>query len=191
MATTNPKRVLLVLDIQQEMIKRVPDPTPLLGNISAAIAGARAAGIPVIYAVLGFRAGYPEMNPANTYMGWIVKSGGLFTPEHAEAAIHPAVAPLPGEVIVTKKRYSAFVGSDLEMNLRAMQAEELIIAGVSTSAVVLSTVREAGDKDFAQIVLADSCADADPEVHDFVITKILPKQARVVTTKEWLATLKA
>lgn len=178
------------MDIQREMMKHVSDPATLLGNISAAIAGARAADIPVVYVVLGFRAGYPEMSMANKMAG-LTQSGGMFTPQHVDAAIHEAVTPQPSDVIVTKKRYSAFAGSDLEMVLRAMRAEELIITGISTSGVVLSTVREAGDKDFAQIVLSDGCADGDEEVHQILLTKILPKQANIVTTKEWLSTLTA
>ena len=99
--------------------------------------------------------------------------------------IHPALEPQPGEIIVTKRRISAFSGSDLEVLLRAFSAKHLILSGVSTSGVVLSTTREAADKDYALTILSDCCADADEEVHRVLTTKVFPRQADVRTVDEW------
>ena len=63
------------------------------------------------------------------------------------AAIHPAAAAREGEPIVVKHRISPFVGTDLETLLRANGIDTLVLAGVHTSGVVLSTVRHAGDLD--------------------------------------------
>lgn len=192
MATTNQRgsvTVLLVMDILQRMMARLPDPSALLANIGNAIAGARAANIPVIHVVLGFRAGYPEVNPANKSFGPIMQSGGFFTPDDEAGGIHPAVAPLPSEIIVVKKRISAFAGNDLDMMLRAMHAEHLVLAGYSTSGIVLSTVREAADKDYRLTVLSDGCDDLNKETHQFLLTDIFPRQAEVVTAAEWVASV--
>jgi Isochorismatase family len=64
------------------------------------------------------------------------------------AAIHPAAAAREGEPIVVKHRISPFVGTDLETLLRANGIDTLVLAGVHTSGVVLSTVRHAGDLDY-------------------------------------------
>ena len=65
----------------------------------------------------------------------------------------------------------------------------LVLAGISTSGVVLSTVRAAADLDFGLTVLADACTDGDPEVHRVLTEKVFPRQADVVTAEEWIATL--
>jgi nicotinamidase-related amidase len=88
-----------------------------------------------------------------------------------------------------KRRVSAFTGSDLDVLLRGAGAGTLVLAGISTSGVVLSTLRQAADLDYRITVLSDACADADPEVHRVLMEKVYPKQALVTTTDEWIASL--
>jgi nicotinamidase-related amidase len=100
------------------------------------------------------------------------------------AAIHPAAAAREGEPIVVKHRISPFVGTDLETLLRANGIDTLVLAGVHTSGVVLSTVRQAGDLDYRLIVVRDCCADPDTELHAMLLDMVIAKQAAVVTTSE-------
>lgn len=100
------------------------------------------------------------------------------------------VRPEPHEIIVVKRRVSAFTGSGLEVVLRAQAIDHLILTGIATSGVVLSTLREAADQDYRLTVLSDACLDADPEVHRVLIEKIFPRQAHVMTVSEWLDALK-
>ena len=102
-------------------------------------------------------------------------------------SVDPAVAPQPGEMVVTKRRVSAFAGSDLEVILRGHRIEHLVLTGIATSGVVLSTLREAADKDYRLSVLSDGCADMDEEVHTVLLTKIFPRQAEVMTAAQWVA----
>jgi nicotinamidase-related amidase len=99
--------------------------------------------------------------------------------------IHEGVRPQPNDIIVTKRRVSAFTGSDLEVVLRAQGIQHMVLTGVATSGVVLSTLREAADKDYIITVLADCCADRDAEVHSVLVNKVFPNQAEVMTGKEW------
>ena len=99
--------------------------------------------------------------------------------------VHPALAPADEEVVVVKRRVSAFTGSDLEVILRAYGIQHLVLAGLSTSGVVLSTLREAADKDYRVTVLSDCCADRDEEVHRVLTTKVFLMQADVVGVEEW------
>ena len=92
---------------------------------------------------------------------------------------------------MVKKRVSAFTGSDLEVLLRSMNVAELVLTGIATSGVVLSTLREAADRDYQLTVLADACADADEEVHRVLLGKVFPRQAAVVTTQQWVTYLAA
>jgi nicotinamidase-related amidase len=84
---------------------------------------------------------------------------------------------------------SSFAGSDLDVILRARGIDKLILTGIATSGVVLSTLREAADKDYRLVVLSDACLDADPEVHRVLVEKVFPRQADVLTVSEWAATL--
>ncbi len=103
--------------------------------------------------------------------------------------IHESVQPRTDEPIVIKFRVSAFDDSNLEIIIRSRQIVTLVLSGISTSGVVLSTLREAADKDYGLIVLSDVCLDADLEVHRWLMEKVFPRQADVLTVDEWMATL--
>ena len=98
--------------------------------------------------------------------------------------MHDRLAPEPGDIVVRKTRVGAFSTTDLDEQLRKRGISTVVLAGISTSGVVLSTVRDAADRDYRIIVLADGCADFDAEVHDVLLGKVFPRQADVVNTAE-------
>lgn len=116
----------------------------------------------------------------------------MVTPErrdhlHADSpstAIDERIAPREGDIIVRKTRVGAFSTTDLHEQLRAADVDTLLLAGLSTSGVVLSTVRDGADRDYRIIVLADACADPTPGVHEFLTEKVFPRQTTVITTAE-------
>ncbi len=185
----NSKTVLLVMDIQKTMMGYLPDPEPLLSKIEKAIVAARKVGVTVIYVTLAFREGHPEIHEDHPRFGHIKAGKVMFTHTNEGTAVHAAIEPLPTDIIVHKKRVSAFAGSDLEIILRAHKAESLVLSGFSTTGVVLSTLREAADKDYHVTILSDACADPEPEVHEFLIKKVFPFSGEVITTDEWVAAL--
>ncbi|HEX4386265.1 MAG TPA: isochorismatase family protein, partial [Myxococcales bacterium] len=83
--------------------------------------------------------------------------------------------------VIHKQRVGAFSENHLELVLRARGIDHLVLFGISTSGIVLSTVRAAFDKDFRTVVLADACFDADAEVHRVLTEKIFPRQATVTS----------
>jgi nicotinamidase-related amidase len=171
------------MDVQSVVVARYPDPA-YLPHLREAIGTARAGGLPVIYATVGFRPGYPEISTRNKMFGGLASRAGSAGNDQA-AGIHPDVAPEPGDILVTKRRVSAFAGSDLDMVLRAGDIDHLVLTGIATSGVVLSTLRQAADLDFGLTVLADACLDADPEVHRVLTEKVFPYQADVTTVVDW------
>ncbi len=174
---THSHTALLVMDVQEGTITRFAQTGDLLERLNTAITAARAASIPVIYVVVSFRQGYPEISPRNKSFSTIKQR--LSNPM-TTAEIPPAIAPQPTDIVVTKRRVSAFTGSDLEVILRAQGISHLVLCGIATSGVVLSTLREAADKDYQLTVLSDCCLDADEEVHRVLLTKVFPRQADVV-----------
>ena len=111
------------------------------------------------------------------------------TQEHPGTQVHAALSPLPDEPVILKRRVSTFGGSDLDVLLRGAGANALVLGGMSTSGVVLSTVRQAADLDFRITVLADACGDPDAEVHRVLMEKVFPRQAPVTTADAWIAGL--
>jgi Isochorismatase family len=111
----------------------------------------------------------------------LATAGPAMHSDSPATAIHDAVAPEPGDIIVRKTRVGAFSTTDLDQQLRDRGIINLILAGISTSGVVLSTVRDAADRDYQVLVLADASADPVPGVHEFLTEKIFPRQAHVIT----------
>jgi nicotinamidase-related amidase len=180
---------LLVMDFQIMIVNgHAVDAEGLLARTAGLIEAARQAGMMVIYVVVGFRAGHPEISPHNfTFAG--IKKANLLVLGEADVAIHPAVAPEPGEVVITKHRVSAFAGTELDVILRANGIETLILAGVTSSGVVLSTVHHAADADYRIMVVEDCCSDKDEEAHRVLVERVFPAQAIVVVTDEIVGAL--
>jgi nicotinamidase-related amidase len=191
MAPLNPKTsALLVMDFQVAIVEMVAEGKDgLLTQTAQLLEAARHAGMKVIYVVVGFRAGYPEMSPRNQSFGPIRESG-RFAAGAPGTDVHAAVAPKAGDVIVTKHRVSAFAGTDLDMILRANGIETLVVAGIATSGVVLSTVRHAADADYKVVVVEDCCADRDAEVHRVLVGKVFPRQATIARAEELASSLR-
>ena len=178
------KTALLVMDMQPAILKNLPAGTLIRSQVAGAITAAREKKISVIYVRVGFRKGMPELNTNNKiFQANSERFANISMDEFLQ--IDPSVEPHPSDIIVTKRRISAFTGSDLEVVLRAQNIQHLVLSGVSTSGVVLSTTREAADKDYRITILSDCCADADEEVHRILTTKIFPRQTAVVSLTQW------
>lgn len=175
---------LLVMDMQAGIVAMLPGSAAILEKTAKAIAKARDQQIPIIYVVVGFRQGAPEISLNNkTFAASKERLADVNMIEFMQ--VHEALKPQDDEVVVAKRRVSAFSGSDLEVILRAYGTQHLVLTGIATSGVVLSTLREAADKDYRLTVLADCCADGDEEVHRVLTTKVFPRQADVLTVEEW------
>lgn len=173
---------LLIMDVQPSIIAmRTEEETArLLPRLQTLREAARTAGVMVIYVVVSFRPGHPEIGAASPMFEQVKANGRL-----VDEDVHPAIAPAPGEVVVRKRRVSAFSGSDLGVILRTHRINHLVLCGIATSGVVLSTVREAADLDYRITVLEDCCLDGDPEVHRVLTTKVFPRQAAVITSPQF------
>ncbi len=182
------RTALLIMDVQQGIVDRYGSDSGYLARLADAAGAARTAGVTVVYVTVAFRPGYPEVSQQNKSFS-AVAGTGRFTDGDPGAAIHPAIAPVPGDLVVTKRRVSAFTGSDLEVLLRAGGAGNLVLAGIATSGVVLSTLRQAADLDYRLTVLEDGCLDPDAQVHEVLMRKVFPRQADVTSVADWIAGL--
>ena len=178
--------VLLVMDFQHGVVESLGNPS-VVDAADRAVKAARAHEVPVMFVRVAFRPGYPEVAETNTTFSATARNAGdALTQDHPATQVHASLEPRENEPVIVKRRVSAFSGSDLDVLLRGANADTLVLAGIATSGVVLSTLRQAADLDFGLIVLADACADRDPEVHRVLTEKVFPRQAQVVTTDEWI-----
>jgi len=172
---------LLVMDVQAGTVDRLENKDEYIEKVRTAVAAAHDKHVHVIYVVVGFRAGFPEVSASNKRFSTIRKSLAA-----AMVDPRPIIEPVNDDVVVVKRRTSAFSGSDLEVLLRAWGIKHLVLAGIATSGVVLSTTREAADKDYQLTILSDLCADPDAEVHAVLLEKVFPRQATVIASEQWI-----
>jgi nicotinamidase-related amidase len=180
---------LLLMDFQRMVVDSYAvDKEALLSRVKRLAMAARNSGAMVIHVVVGFQIGYPEISGRNSIFSGL-KAAGLLAPGHPTGEIHPELSPRPGDVVVTKQRVSAFTGTNLDMILRSNNIDMLLLTGIITQGVVLSTLRHASDMDYRAVVVADGCSDKDPEVQRVLMEKIFPFQARVATVEEVIGAL--
>jgi len=173
--------------LQQGIIGRMTsDPAPLLTAAAFALATARGAGMVVVHARIAVIPGHSQVSSRNKMLAPLLK-GGFMIEGSEDAMIHAAVAPSSGEVVVTNQRVGAFAATDLEQLFRARQIEHLVLAGYATSGVILTTIRDAADRDYELTVLSDAVADNDSELHEVLIRKLFPRQAEVIDTAAFAA----
>ena len=183
--------ILLVMDYQVGIVQQLPDAAALLARTRAAIELARSHGVAIGYVRVAFTEADYRAVPATNKAFAALAAGHRMDDAAPETAIHATVAPEPGDIIVRKTRVGAFSTTDLPAQLRARQIDTLLLAGISTSGVVLSTVRWASDLDYQLLVVGDACADFDDEVHRVLMEKVFPGQATVLTTEAFLQALEA
>jgi nicotinamidase-related amidase len=114
-----------------------------------------------------------------------VSENRLMYDEDPSTAIHDRLAPQPGDIVVRKTRVGAMSTTDLDRQLRDRGIDTLVMAGLSTSGVVLSTLIEAADRDYRLFVLSDGTDDPDAETRDVLLGKVFPRRAQVIDTAEF------
>lgn len=181
----NPKQtILLVMDYQQGILTRVPNATEQLERMTRAINIAREKGVNIGYVRVAFSdEDYAKIPVSNSRFTAIVKNHGMHA-DSPETQIIASIAPKEGDIVVRKTRVGAFSTTDLNAQLQKKNISTLILAGISTSGVVLSTIRDASDKDYRLYVLSDCCADFDQEVHTVLTQKVFPHQAQIITIND-------
>jgi ureidoacrylate peracid hydrolase len=101
------------------------------------------------------------------------------------------VAPEPGEDVVVKHRYSAFIGTDLDPLLRAARVQNLILTGVTSNVCVESTARDAYMLDYHVVVVSDCTASYDEAPHRATLDNIRRAFGRVVTMDDLVSVWRA
>lgn len=185
------KSVLLLMDFQNFVLDNFvarDAADKAIHNASTLLEASRAASMLTVHVNVGFRPGYPEISSRNKLFT-MLKGSGLITPGSEATKIHSKLAPLETEPVVVKHRIGAFSGTDLERILRAQDIDTLILAGVTTSGVVLSTARQAFDLDVNLVVAGDACVDSEEQVHAVLLERVISQHALIASSAQLEAAL--
>lgn len=183
------RTALLVMDYQVLLVPMLPadvNTEDLLRRVADAIGTVRRAGGTVAYVRTGFtaaeRAAVPPENLAAT--AFVEHMGTAMDVDGPGTAIVDALAPREDDIVVRKTRVGGLSTTGLHDRLSRRGITTLVLAGIATGGVVLSTVRDAADRDYRLLVLSDGCADPDPQVHETLMEKVFPQQAQVLRVAE-------
>ncbi len=182
------RTALLVMDYQTGILASY-DAEGLVDTANDLIAAARAAGAMVGYVRVALEPDEAAAVPPTNLTFSAAAASGRLSADDPARELHPGLDVREGEPVFRKVRVGALSTTDADAVLRGRGIDTLLLAGVSTSGVILSTVRDAADRDYRLVVIADACADNDPEVHRVLTEKVFPRQAAVVTAAEVLAAL--
>ncbi|MBU66631.1 MAG: cysteine hydrolase [Cupriavidus sp.] len=174
---------LLIMHYQTDIMALFPDVAPvLLANTRKLCDAARARGVSVYFAKIHFSPGYPEVSPLNKN-GQGIRQLGRFVDDR----ISPELEPQASEPVIVAHRASVFFGTDLQVRLSAQGIDTLIMAGIASTGVVLSSLAYASDADFRLFTVKDCCYDPDRIVHDHLFSTAFESRSTVLSLPQALA----
>ena len=176
---------VLTLDFQKGIFDLVQGSEACVANAALVVDAARKKGYKIIHVGIGFENGLPEV-PATGSRFSSMKEKNMFAKGTLSAEFAPSLRK-DGDLVIYKQRVSAFSENTLDMVLRTQGIKNLVLMGIVTSGIVLSTLRRAADLDYICVVIKDACFDRDEEVHRVLTEKVFTSQATVITTKDFLA----
>ena len=186
LSTLDPKTALVVIDLQQRIVGAPVEPTPAADVVAhtAELATAfRAHGLPVVLVKVG--AGPGESTPGR--IAARRPAGSAPRPAGGEDLVDDIRGD--GDIVVTKRNWGAFYGTDLDLHLRRRGATQIVLTGIATSIGVESTARAAHEHGYHVTLATDAMTDIDADAHHNSIERIFPKLGELGTTAEILELL--
>jgi nicotinamidase-related amidase len=184
------KTALVVIDLQRGIVAPPSAPhssTEVVARAAQMAAALRKAGGTVVFVhVTPSADGKDGLKPITDAP--VGAGGRTLPPDWAE--IVPELAPQPSDVIITKRQWGAFYGTELDLQLRRRGVDTIVLCGISTNIGVESTARDAYERGYNQIFVEDAMAARDVEEHRHTVRSLFPRIGRVRTTEEVLAAIK-
>ncbi|MFJ3710672.1 cysteine hydrolase family protein [Streptomyces sp. NPDC090053] len=165
---------LIIGDIQQGITSNYPFARRVVPPLTELLPRARAAGALVVFVHFALRSNGTDLPPDNALFRTFHEAGDTF--HEGSAGTEIALPVADEDVVVVKRRASAFAGTDVDLVLRASGVTSLAVAGVATSAMVAATCYDAADRGYQVTVLRDGCADGDAAMHGFFMDTVFPSR---------------
>jgi nicotinamidase-related amidase len=178
---------LVLIDLQRGIVARETGPyTPqdVVSKARRLAERCRPLGAPVVLVRVAFSAdGRDRLAPLADAAGW----SGQVGPDFSQ--IVPELGPQDGDLVITKRQWGAFYGTELDLELRRRAIRTMVLGGISTNLGVESTARDAYERGYELVFAEDAMAGMTAEAHRFAVTTIFPRIGRVRSTDEVLAAL--
>ena len=194
------KTALIVVDMENDFVAKgapmaPPKALAILPNLQHVISTCRQRGIPVIYTTHAHRSGGCDMGLLS-HAPWL-GAGEALVDGSQGVAIYPDIAPQGNEIVITKHRFSAFFGTDLEIVLRGIGVTTVVITGVTSENCCHATARDAFFRGFQVIFLSDATATSDypdlgygsmtaDEVHRATLVVLARDTANVISSETFI-----
>jgi nicotinamidase-related amidase len=187
------KTALIVIDLQNAFLEpgaafEIPEGRKAIPNIERMVRGCRKAGTPVIWTQGENSPPYGGLILAKFPV--IAKDRVLWNGNRSFDLYSEMLQPLPSEFRLVKRKYDAFYQTDLEMLLRNLGVDTVVITGVDTCICCESTARSAFFRDMKVVFVSDSTASYNRTYHELTLEIIRDNFGRVMTTNEFLGELK-
>lgn len=184
------RTVLVVIDLQRGIVDAPTAPRPasdVVAHATALALALRAAGGTVVLVhVTPSADGRDALHPQTD-----TPARGSGRPRRDWAEIVPELGPAPGDIVITKRQWGAFYGTELDLQLRRRGIDTILLAGISTNVGVESTARDAYERGYEQVFVEDAMAARSPEEHANTVRTLFPRIGRVRSTSEVLAAIEA
>ena len=182
------RTALVVIDLQRGIAEATTAPHPasdVVAHAAAVAVALRAAGGTVVLVhVTPSADGRDALRPQTDTPAW--QPG----PRPADwAAIVPELGSAPGDVVITKRQWGAFYGTELDLQLRRRGIDTILLAGISTNVGVESTARDAYERGYEQVFVEDAMAARSPDEHAHTVRTVFPRIGRVRSTAQVLAAI--
>ncbi len=178
---------LVLIDLQRGIAGRPVAPhsaEQVIGNCARLAERFRALGAPVVLVRVAFSEdGRDRVNQP------VDSTFSFGTPPPGWNEIVPEIGPRAGDLVVTKRQWGAFYGTDLDLLLRRRGIRTIVLGGIATNFGVESTARDAYEHNYALILVEDGMASMNAEWHEFAINNIFPRLGRIRATEQVLAAL--
>ncbi|MEU7693314.1 hydrolase [Microbispora sp. SCL1-1] len=187
--TLDPRTALVVVDLQKGILAIPGGPhstSDVLARTVRLAEAFRARDLPVVLVRVTGAADGADAVPGRTDL----PRAGQARPDGWDE-IADDLAGHPGDIVVTKRNWSAFYGTDLDLHLRRRRVTQVVLTGVATSIGVESTARAAHEHGYNVTLATDAMTDLDPEAHRNSIEKIFPRLGETGTTADILGLLAA
>ncbi|MBV2357179.1 hydrolase [Streptomyces sp. J2-1] len=185
--TLDPRTALVVIDLQHGIVGLPVKPYPAADVVARNVELAeafRARNLPVVLVRVSFAADGADAMPGRTER----QGSGAAFPEGWDVIVDE-MSGHPGDIHVTKHNWSAFFGTDLDVQLRRRGITQVVVTGIATSIGVESTARDAYASGYHVTLATDAMADADAEAHTNSVERLFPRLGESGTTAEILELL--
>ena len=186
--TIDERSALVLIDLQKGILAlpTLLSPDDIKDRARRLAAAFRASTLPVVRVKVAWSADGGDLPPGRALI-----PGPKSAPPAAYSEFPEDFPPHPGDIILVKRHWGAFTGTELDLQLRRRGVTQIVLAGISTSIGVESTARSAWENSYNLTFVEDAITDVDAASHSHAFTKIFPKLGEIATTEQVIGTLKA